>query len=70
MPVIQTGQNRGQQRLQDLLLSDAAQEPQRHAPQILIGMLQVVSQLLAYENLQTAADTMVCKRGKNCLYSG
>ena len=48
----QTHQDGGSQRLQDFLLLDAAQEPQRRAPQELVGVLQVVAQVLADEDLR------------------
>ena len=44
-------QDGGSQRLQDLLLLDAAQKAQRGASQELIGVLQVVAQVLADEDL-------------------
>ena len=48
----QTHQDGGSQRLQNLLLLDAAQEAQRGAPQELVGVLQVVAQVLADEDLR------------------
>ena len=44
---------RGHQRLEQLLLMYPAQETQRHAPDVLIGVLQVVAQVLANENLHS-----------------
>ncbi len=54
VPVLQVGQDGGHQRLQDLLLADAAQEAQRDAADVLVGVLQVVAQVLADEDLQGA----------------
>ena len=57
--MLQAGEDGGNERLQDLLLSDSAQEPQRGAPDILVGVLQVVSQVLADQNLQAGASENV-----------
>ena len=54
--VLQAGQDGGNERLQDLLLPDAAQEPQRGAPDVLVGVLQVVPQVLADQNLQARSE--------------
>ena len=43
----QQRRTRGHQRLQQLLLVDAAQEAQRDAADVLVGVLQVVAQVLA-----------------------
>jgi hypothetical protein len=50
--VLQAGQDGGNERLQDLLLADAAQEAQRDAADVLVGVLQVVAQVLADEDLR------------------
>ena len=50
VPVLQVGQDAGHQRLQDLGLLQAAQEAQRHRPQVLVRRLQVVAQVLADED--------------------
>mmetsp|Transcript_3100 Transcript_3100/g.8470 ORF Transcript_3100/g.8470 Transcript_3100/m.8470 type:complete len:332 (-) Transcript_3100:112-1107(-) len=47
VPVLQVAQYRRNQRLQDLKLLDPAQEPQRHSPQVLVRVLEVVPQVLA-----------------------
>ena len=52
MPVFQVGENGWHQRLKDVLLTNAAQEAERDAPQILIRMLKIVSEVLADEDLQ------------------
>ena len=43
---------RGHQRLQQLLLMDAAEEAQRDTPDVLVGVLQVVAQVLADQDLR------------------
>ena len=55
VPVLQAGQDGGYQRLQDLLLPDSAQEAQGDAPDVLVGVLQVVAQILADQNLQATS---------------
>jgi len=52
MPVLQAGQNGRYQGLQDFLFPDSAQEAQRDTPDVLVGMLQVVAQILADQDLQ------------------
>jgi hypothetical protein len=57
LPVVQVGQDAGHQGLEDFLLPDTAQETQRDAPDVLIGVLQVVPQVLADQNLQDSKKT-------------
>ena len=61
--MFQAGQDGGDQRLQDLLLPDAAQKAQCDAPDVLVGVLQVVAQVLADEDLQTT-QPFSCMREK------
>jgi len=49
--VLQIGEDGGHEGLQDLLLLDAAQEAQRDAADVLIGVLQVVAQILTNQDL-------------------
>ena len=51
MSVVQAIQDGGDEGLQDLLLSNAAQEAEGHTPQVLIRMLQIVPQMLAHKDL-------------------
>ena len=60
VPVLQASQDGGNERLQDLLFPDAAQEAQRDAPDVLVGMLQVVAQVLADEDLQAGTGALCC----------
>ena len=59
--MLQAGQDGGYQRLQDLLLPDSAQEAQGDAPNVLVGMLQVVAQILADQNLRATSVTTSVK---------
>ena len=51
-PVLQVLEDAGRERLQDLLLLDPAQEAQRDAPDVLVGVHQVVAQVLADQDLR------------------
>ena len=55
--MVQTVQDGGYEGLQDFLLPDAAQEPERDSPQVLVGVLQVVAQVLADQDLQRNKQT-------------
>ena len=59
--MLQAGQDGGYQRLQNLLLPDSAQEAQGDAPDVLVGMLQVVTQILADQDLQATSGTTSVK---------
>ena len=59
--MVQAGQHAGNEGLQNVLLMDAAQEAEGHPPDVLVGVLQVVAQVLADQNLQ--ADRQVCYCG-------
>ena len=59
--MLQAGQDGGYQRLQNLLLPDSAQEAQRDAPDVLVGVLQVVAQILADQDLQATSGTTSVK---------
>lgn len=59
-PVLQVGEDAGNERLQDLFLADAAQEAKRHAADVLVGVLQVVTQVLADQDLQ--GHTGICRQ--------
>ena len=61
VPVLQAGQDGGYQRLQDLLLPDSAQEAQGDAPDVLVGVLQVVAQILADQDLRATSVTTSVK---------
>ena len=52
MAVLQAGQHAGNEGLQDVLLMDAAQEAEGHPPDVLVGVLQIVAQVLADQDLQ------------------
>lgn len=60
--MLQAGQDGGDEGLQNLLFPDAAQEAQRHTPDVLIGMLQVVAQVLADEDLQGRSNEPSVRR--------
>ena len=68
--MLQAGQDGGDEGLQDLLLPDAAQEAQRDAPDVLVGVLQVVAQVLADEDLQRQRchSSCVCHGADNATY--
>ena len=50
--MLQTGKNGGYERLQDFFLFDAAQKSQGGTSEVLIGMLEIVSEILTDEDLQ------------------
>lgn len=52
IPVFQVGKNAGNERLKNFLLANAAQEAQGHATDVLVGVLQVVAQVLADQDLE------------------
>ena len=58
MPVLQAGQNGRDQGLQDFFFPNSAQEAQRHTPDVLVGMLQVVAQILADQDLQPRGPSL------------
>lgn len=49
--MLQVGEDAGNKRLQDFLLTDAAQEAQSDATNVLIGVLQIIAQILADQYL-------------------
>ena len=59
--MLQAGQDGGNQRLQNLLLAYPAQEAQRDTPNVLIGVLQIVAQILADQDLRSTSVTMSVK---------
>jgi hypothetical protein len=61
--VVQVGQDGGHERLQDLLLPDAREEAQRDAADVLVGVLQVVAQVLADQDLCVVEDGVVQRGG-------
>jgi hypothetical protein len=56
--MLQVGQDAGHQRLQDLLLADAGEEAQGDPPDVLIGVLQVVPEVLANQDLRPGGGAM------------
>lgn len=52
--VLQIRKDGGHQGLQDLLLTNTAQKPQCDTTDVLVGMLEVVAQVLADEDLWTS----------------
>jgi hypothetical protein len=56
VPVLQVAQDGGHEGLQNFLLSDAAQETQCDTPDVLVGMLKIVPQVLANQNLEGGRD--------------
>lgn len=50
MAVLEIRQDRGQKRLDDLGLVEAAEEPERDAAYELVGVLEVVAEVLANED--------------------
>ena len=50
MAVLEVGQDRRQKRLDDLGLVEAAEEPERDAAYELVGVLEVVAEVLANED--------------------
>ena len=69
--MVQAGQDGGDEGFEDLLLPDAAQEAQGDPPQELVGVLQVVAQVLADQDLRTAGQLLArALHGSLAVHSG